>query len=151
MTWRDRSQKSITCKYLAYRFPRGNSFVHLRLPMVHVYLKSGDRDVTTDGLVDSGSTATFLPNEFVDVLELTGLEDSSAMGAGGSFPTWVGKVDTLKVIKHKEPFDTFRNIRVHIPKAAGVIPYVVLGRDSIFSHFDITFYENRRKLTFTRL
>lgn len=119
--------------------------------MVHVYLKYGDREVTADGLVDSGSTATFLPYEFVDVLELTDLKDSSAVGAGGSFPTWLGRVDVLKVIKHKETFDTFRNVRVHISKTAGAIPYVVLGRDSIFSHFDITFHENRRKLTLTRL
>jgi hypothetical protein len=119
--------------------------------MVHVYLKSGDTEVTTDGLVDSGSTATFLPCEFVDILNLKDLRDSSAVGAGGSFPTSLARLDMMKIIKYKDAFDSFRNILVHIPKREGAIPYVILGRDTIFSHFDITFYENRRKLTFTRL
>ena len=145
------SRKSITCKYLAYRFPRNGDFVHVRLPMVHVYVKSGDREFTTDGLVDSGSTATFLPYEFIEILELKNLQDSSAVGAGGSFPTWLGRIDVLRLIKHAEAFDTFRNVTVHIPKNEGAIPYIVLGRDTIFKHFDITFYEKRRKVVFTRV
>ena len=150
MTSQIEVQKSITCKYLAYKYRQDSDFVYLRLPMVHIYIRCGNREITTDGLVDSGSTATFLPFEFVEVLELIDLKESSAVGAGGSFPTWLGKVDMLKVMKRREPFDTFRNIKVHIPKTEGAIPYVVLGRDSIFRHFDITFYENRKKITFTR-
>jgi len=150
MTWQ-KKPKSITCKYLAYRFSLEGPPKYIRLPMVHVYLKSGDKEFTTIGLVDSGSTATFLPCELVEILELSNLQDSSARGAGGVFPTWLAKVDVLKLIKHKEPFDTFQNVRVHIPKQTGAIPYVVLGRDTIFTHFDITFYENKRKMTFIRL
>jgi len=57
----------------------------------------------------------------------------------------------LKLIKHTEAFDIFRNVTVHIPKTEGAIPYVVLGRDTIFKHFNISFYENRRKAVFTRV
>jgi hypothetical protein len=95
--------------------------------------------LTAAGLVDSGSTMTFIHTEFVDILGLTGLRDPCAIGAGARFQTWVGKLDVLEVIKDVTPSNSFRDIYVHIPKTMGAILYTVLGRDLIFKHFDITF------------
>lgn len=148
-----RSKGSITCKYLAYRFrePDSKDFTYIRLPMVHVYLKSGDREFTTNALVDSRSTATFLPDDYLAILDLKDLHESSAEGAGGTFKTQVGRVDLVKVMKKAWTFDTFRDLTVHIPTSSEAIPYMILGRDSIFKRFDVTFHERRKRLTFTRI
>ena len=142
--------KSITCRYLAYRLGGQQHSRVIRLPLVQVNLRHGDREISTVALVDSGSTSTFLPSEFIDILGLTNLRRSTAVGAGGSFSTHVGKLDLLQVSKGT-PFDAFRQVTVHIPEVAGAIPYTVLGRDTIIRHFDITFHERRQKITFTQL
>ena len=145
------SAKTIVCKYLAYKLSPSAKSKFVRLPLVHVYLKSDNgTDLYTSALVDSGSTSTFLPAELASILGLKNLVDSSAVGAGGSFPTSLSKLALLQIWKGV-PFDSFRDVVVNIPQNIGAIPYMVLGRDTIFKHFDITFHENRLKIKFSRL
>jgi predicted aspartyl protease len=145
----------ITCKYLMY--PHGKRFI--RLPLLHVHLKEKN-EIQTDALVDSGATATFIPNEIADVIGLlpeTQEEKdkalkSEATAATSSFPTYVIKLAELRVIKGIHVFDTFREMNVHIPRTENIrLPYVVLGRNYLFKHFDITFHENRHKMSFQRV
>lgn len=119
--------------------------------MVGIYLKNKDREFTSLALVDSGSTMSFLPTVFKEILNLTDFEDSEAIGGGGTFPTSLGRLELLRPMKGDEAFDTYRQLKVHIPKNIDAIPYAVLGRDSIFKHFDITFHEARKRMTFRRI
>ena len=143
---------TITCKYLAYRF----SQKFIRLPLIHVYLKA-ELEVQTDALVDSGSTTTFIPYEIAESIDLLpedrrDLPESGARAAAGEFKTYIVNLPVLQVIKGAHAFDTFRNISVQVPQSERVpLPYAILGRDHIFRHFDITFHENRKKVTFHRL
>jgi hypothetical protein len=123
---------------------------------VHVILESRVDEIGTDALVDSGSTTTFVPKEIADAISLipsdpTEIARSQASGAGGRFPTDVVRLKRLTLIKNVTPFAQCVECAVHVPREAGKIPYVILGRDHVFPKFDITFHERRRKFTFTRI
>jgi hypothetical protein len=147
----------IVCKYLSYPLTQEDGSKHyIQLPLVHVILESRVEKVGTDALVDSGATSTFVPKEIADTISLlpadtTSVRQSSASGAGGRFPTDVVHLKRLTLIKNVTPFAHFVEVLVHIPKEEGKLPYVILGRDHIFPKFDITFHENRRKFTCTRI
>jgi len=112
--------------------------------MLHARLKHGDLSLTTIGLVDSGSTTTFVPLELAEILSLPIEREDSAVGAGGSFNNTIRKVDII-LLKGNTPFSKILNFPVYVPVEEGRIPYVVLGRDSIFGKFDITFRENKQR------
>ena len=38
-----------------------------------------------------------------------------------------------------------------VPKKIDMIPYVIMGRDTIFKENDVTFFENRKKIKFVAL
>jgi len=143
---------TITCKYLTYRYLQR----FIRLPLVHIYLKA-ELEVQTDALVDSGSTTTFIPYEIAESIGLLpedrrDLPQGEARAASGEFKTYIVRLPILRVMKGKRPFDEFINIAVQVPQSENIsLPYVILGRDYIFKHFDITFHENRQKFTFRRL
>lgn len=149
--------RHVVCKYLNYPFslPEGG-IRYIQLPLVHVLLESRVEEIGTDALVDSGSTTTFVPREIADTISLipsnpTEITSSQASGAGGRFPTDVVHLKRLTLIKNVTPFAQCVECPVHVPREAGKIPYVILGRDHVFPKFDITFHERRRKFTFTRV
>jgi hypothetical protein len=100
--------------------------------------------LTTIGLVDSGSNVTFVPLELADILSLPIEREDSAVGAGGTFNNTIRKVN-IRLLKGNTSFASFPNFPVYVPMDQGRVPYVVLGRDSIFSKFDITFRENKQR------
>jgi hypothetical protein len=112
--------------------------------MLHVRLSHGDSSFTTIGLIDSGSTTTFIPFELAEILSLPIEKEESAVGAGGSFDNTIRKVN-IALLKGRTPFANFRNFPAYVPKEEGRVPYVVLGRDSVFRKFDITLRENQQK------
>src|SRR3989442_4109963 len=123
----------ITCKYLMY--PYGSKLI--RLPLVHIHLKEKN-EIQTDALVDSGATATVVPNELADLIGLLPEGDEAqekakkgeATGASAAFPTYILRLAELRVIKGSHVFDTLREIDVHVPRTSNIkIPYVVLGRN----------------------
>ena len=137
---------SFRCRYLPYEY-HGRV---IKLPAVLVRLSDfTGSNINSFALVDSGATVSFLPLELAEILDspVTG-EEVESEGAGGCFKTrrikliaemvkgktvcWSGKVDFLVPTEYKR------------------IPYVVLGRDSIFKAFDITFCENLQKTEFRK-
>ena len=142
-------KRAITCSYLNFYDPRLKR--NFRLPLVHIRIKHAETVFRTDALVDSGATGTFLPAELVDVLGIPlPKETSSALGAGGEFSTHVTKIDLIQILKGTNSFCEFENKTVSVPTSAGKIPHVVLGRDSIFQCYDITFREKQEKTVYRR-
>jgi hypothetical protein len=101
--------------------------------------------LTTIGLVDSGSTTTFIPLEIAEMLSLSIEKEESAVGAGGRFPNTIRRVD-IAILKGNTGVARFSNFPVYVPTEPDRIPYVVLGRDSIFRKFDVTFRENLERV-----
>ena len=120
----------------------------LRLPMVWVRLTYADAVVDTPALIDSGATATFIP---IEIAEMLGLDMSAKptypVGAGGEFESVVSRVEKCELFKKKnQRFDTFTNMQVEIPTKPQTLPYMILGRDSVFRHFNISFQERKERI-----
>lgn len=138
---------TIICRYLPFTDPRLES--RFRLPLVHIRMKQGSISFRTDALVDSGATGTFIPLEIAEILEIPLPQNiESALGAGGPFSTYSAQVELIQVLKGKEIFCEFRNLDVAVPTGKGAIPHCVLGRDSIFQRYDVTYREHMRHIVF---
>lgn len=142
-------KRAIVCNYLNFYDPILKR--RFRLPLVHIRIKHGEIVFRTDALVDSGATSAFFPIEHIDALRVSLPEETTkALGAGGEFPTHNTKIDLIQILKGSTPFCEFENKTVSVPTKAGMIPHVVLGRDSIFQCYDITFRENLENMIFRR-
>jgi len=126
------------------------------LPLIEVELKSEKQVTSTIGLIDSGATLTFIPYEIADILELVPNEPlqahqiSRVQTAGGIANFLSVKIRRLSVLHKGSIFSDFNNFTVYFPYASEVedrykvdLPYAILGRDSIFKRFVITFLEKR--------
>ncbi len=140
----------MTLRYINYDDPITN--VTYKLPMVNVKLIHKDRDLKTAALIDSGSTSNFLPRELAEILDLDLSEEPrDAVGAGGTFSNVSSLIGTCQLIKNKESvFDEFTNFEVNVPIASNTLPYMVLGRNSIFGRFSIKFMERTEKIILKR-
>jgi len=119
------------------------------LPMVRVRLRGATGTwAKTAALVDSGSTATFVPPELAEIIGLRPTTPSGASGAGGEFDTNLAGT-TIEVLTGGQVAATMK-CEVHVPVDRGRIPFVVLGRDTIFLRYDITFRENQGILVLQR-
>ncbi len=147
------ADRSVVCKYLCYTYRRRDGTPHvIRLPLVQIYLKSSEMEYHTIALVDTGATATLIPHEFAEALELEYEKEShETIGAGGKFNCKMVTLEKLVLLKNVTPFCTYNNVKVLIPEHEGILPYAVLGRDYVFHRFDITFHERRQKITFTKV
>jgi hypothetical protein len=96
--------------------------------------------------MDSGSTTTFVPTEIAEILgyKLDTEHMEPAVGAGGEFSTGIFQV-TIETLKGGNPIAEFKDWKTLVPSNPNAIPYVILGRDSIFMKFDITFRERMRR------
>ena len=150
---------AIVCKYLYYRDRTAEGEINLvKIPSVTIALKSESAWYKSFALVDSGAYTTFLQKEEADLLGLKNAKDpdgsdseGEAVGAGGTFKCDIKVIPELTVMDNKErPFYTYRGIRVFVPKDSGRIPYPILGRDTIFRHFHITFREGQKDIVFRR-
>lgn len=141
----------ITCKYLPYHY--GNKYRFY--PMVNVVIE-GKITVGGPALIDSGATNTFIPHCLADAIGIIPekkdkIKKSSTMGASGKFETSIYRLNRLQVFKDNHIFETFQDLLVYVSDNVNdPLPYIVLGRDYIFKHFDITFHENSRKMIFHR-
>lgn len=79
------------------------------------------------------------------MLSLPVEKEESAIGAGGKFQNTIRKVD-ITILKGSTPIIRFHNFPAYVPTEEDRIPYVVLGRDSIFRKFDVIFRENLQRL-----
>ena len=131
---------AVVNRYLSYYHPiLKRAF---RLPLLHVRLRTATASFTTLGLVDSGATNTFIPTELAEILGLKvdPTKATPSIGAGGGFDT-VSFNLTIDVLKAGNTITTFSDMPAFVPVNPLAIPYVVLGRDSVFMKFDITFRE----------
>lgn len=131
--------KSFSQRYLSY----SHEGERLRLPMLAIRLIGPTgRSVKTTALIDSGATVTFVPHDFADILDIELGEISTATGAGGSFDTNLSDV-IIEILKGTKVVKVIEAEEVHIPVEEDPVPYVVLGRDTIFLSYDITFREHK--------
>lgn len=114
-------------------------------PLVHVRLRGPRGSLRTVALVDSGSTVTFVPPDLVEELGVPAKPGPKAGGGGGDFRTWDAWVN-IEVLHQKKVIASFRRLRVSVPREEGRIPYIVLGRDSLFRAFWVQFQEDRARL-----
>jgi len=133
------------CRYLYYKLATGRMIL---LPLIQVELVSEKEKFTTIGLLDSGATDTFIPYEMADILELipetpTSNPVETPGGKANFFPV---RLKRLSLMAGGAIFSDFPNIAVLAPsQVERDLPYVVLGRDSVFKRFHITFKENIKK------
>jgi hypothetical protein len=135
----------ITCRYLNYRLPNGRIIL---LPLIHVELISETETLTTIGLLDSGATSSFIPYEIADILGLIPENPKSipVETAGGGADFFPVKLKRLSLLLSGKIFSDFPNIVMLVPSQKDRdLPYVILGRDSVFRRFYITFKENIKK------
>jgi len=123
--------------------------------MVNVIIEH-DHAIGVPALVDSGATNTFLPYGLAEAIGLiprdkSKLKKATTTGASGKFPTLIIPLKRLQVFKENHVFETFQGLPIYVAdNVKDPLPYVVLGRDSIFKRFDIMFNEGSRKMVFNR-
>ncbi len=72
-------------------------------------------------------------------------KQAQAVGAGGKFQNTIRKTN-ITILKGTNPIVNFPNFPAYVPTEVDRIPYVVLGRDSIFRKFDVVFRERQRRV-----
>ncbi len=72
--------------------------------------------------------------------------NASATGAGGQFPNDIYRYE-IEILQQDTVVHVLRGT-AFVPTDEGRIPYIVLGRDSIFQDFDIIFRERERRVIF---
>lgn len=127
-------------RYLRYLHP--SIPLSMRLPLLQVRLSTETQSFSTSALVDSGATCSFLPTDLAEILglQLDPASSHTAVGAGGEFRTVEFQV-TIELTKGGRVFAKFKKWPVLVPINREAIPYMVLGRDSVFRRFDVTFRE----------
>ena len=121
----------------------------IAFPLVHVRLRGRKGRLRTVALADSGATNSFVPIEIAEEVGLRLRPGPRAGGGGGDFRTYDGTL-TMEVLHHGKVIHRFSRLPVSVPRDPGRIPYVVLGRDSIFRAFTLTFDEGRSRLLLRR-
>ena len=118
------------------------------LPLIHVELVSDTGRLTTIGLLDSGATISFIPYEIADILDLIPenprrIDVETAGGTANFFPV---ELKRLSLLSGEKIFSDFPNLVMLVPsERERDLPYVILGRNSVFKRFYITFKDNIRK------
>jgi len=118
------------------------------LPLIHVELASDTEQLTTIGLLDSGATTSFIPYEIADILDVIPEKPQIAdvQTAGGSADFFPVRLKRLSLLAGGKIFSDFRNLVVGVPsQRERDLPYVILGRKSVFKRFYIVFKENIKK------
>ena len=137
----------ITCKYLQYTLKSGRKIL---LPLIHVELSSESEQLTTIGLIDSGATATFITYELADILNLIPEKPKTqdVSTAGGDARFFPVTLKRLSLLRGRNIFSSFGNLRVLVPsQKKRDLPYVILGRDTVFNRFHVLFKEKRREFS----
>lgn len=91
---------------------------------------------------------SFIPHEIADILEVIPQQPKPepVETAGGKASFFPVRLRRLSLIRGGSIFHDFNNLRVLVPVQKDKdLPYVILGRDSIFRRFHITFQENLKR------
>ncbi len=143
MRTRKNIKRDTRIKYLIYKSGDMVSF----LPMVNIVLTHKGICFHTVALVDSGATSTFIPLCLSKELGIElKVKNDHVTGAGGNFSAYITKIENLKVIKGQTTLTEFNNLIIRVPSKEDGIPFIILGRDSIFRRFSIRFDEHKQEL-----
>ena len=102
-------------------------------------------------LVDTGATYPVLPRSIADEIGI-GDEGVSALirQASGNSNVLETTVDSIEILRDGgRVFDVLRGQRVLVMESD--IPFCILGRESVFKRFDVTFSEKRKEMILTRV
>lgn len=141
MKSRRKKLKTITQRYLSYDY-LGQP---IRLPLLCIRFRGPNASLRTTALVDSGSSVTLIETEIAEALGCIPEGERSVTGAGGEFQNWMTTVDA-EVLKGGRVVCELDGIEAYVPEDVGRIPYCILGRDSIFEHWDIQFRECQQRM-----
>lgn len=120
--------------------------------MLHVRLVHGKKSLKSVALVDSGATTNFIPRELAELLELDLTKPPrDAVGAGGPFSNIESRIDKVILVKGTNSiYDEFSDVFTYVPQKPQTLPYMILGRETLFWRFDIKFQERQEKVTLKR-
>ena len=115
---------------------------------ISIHFKRGT--VRTIALLDSGADFTFIP---IKIARRVGLSLSTKRmrevhGVGGSIDAYMTHATLIFYFDEKQEF-ALNKVPVLVPEDED-FSYTLLGRDSIFNEFIITFDEYDKKITFER-
>lgn len=120
--------------------------------MLHIRLIHGQKALKSVALIDSGATTNFIPRELAEILELDLSKiPKDAVGAGGAFSNIESRIEKLVLVKGiSSVYEEFTDLFTYVPVKMGTLPYMILGRDTLFHRFDIKFHERQEKVTLKR-
>lgn len=139
MKFRNSTKRNVRIKYILFNYKGIDGY----LPMIHVCLKHKGLDIQSTALIDSGATSTFVPLEMAKLLDIT-LENpnNNVSGVGGKLQSYLTSIGKISVIKGQTLLSEFTNMGIRVPTKDDGIPFIILGRDSIFLKYDIKFQES---------
>ena len=135
--------KPFVQNYISYDF-RGER-IFLPLVNLRLYHHISGISLRTYGLVDSGSTATFIPTDLAEHLGVRMSRKMESVGAGGTFETRLGNI-SIAVLLGSDVMCDMGQREIQVPVSRSAIPYVVLGRDTLFQEYDIKFMERSKMM-----
>ncbi len=139
-------KRSYNCRYLSYEAPPKDPEDeprYIKLPLLKIQVYSDAGGIATTALIDSGATVSFLPREIAkNILALpTVTEDVDVQGAGSTFSCEIVEAKQVVLMKGVGRICYYEDVQMYVPKAPVELPYAILGRDTIFGDFEITFRE----------
>ena len=119
------------------------------MPLLRVMLQAGPRRIQAFGLVDSGSSASYLAPQFAESLGLppTPRRRSSTTMAG---PMRVGTVHADLSVRTPGGELSFPRVEFLVPRRRQKTPLVVLGHEPLFSEVEIRFQNWRHRFGIVR-
>jgi len=139
---------SISFPYVIEKVERG----FVSRPKIPITLSSGEKNLETLGLVDSGSDVTVIP---LGIAEFLGINIGGKVSGVSDFHE--KKIEmaysfvNLKIEKGDSVFRIFQ-MPVRIPLKEEEQPDgIILGRDGLFREFDVTFEENARRIVLQKV
>ena len=139
---------SIIFRYIHIARPDGTL---KKAPYIPIYLRNKEgKVIQVAGLLDSGADNTVIPEDLAKVLGLKEEKNSADVtkGIGGNVKTTSSTIHlTIKNEHEKYSLD----IPVLILKDDKSEVPLLLGRQGIFEHFDITFRQNDEKIVLKKV
>lgn len=119
------------------------------LPLIDVKLAGPARTLRMSGLIDSGAESTTIPDGVETSLELPITGKGKVSGIGGTVDTKIAEVDMTLLYEGKSILKiNDYSVRVLPPSCA--LFCVILGRDTVFKEFIVTFDERNQEVTLER-
>lgn len=116
------------------------------LPLIHIILCHNGVYLPTPALVDSGAQITLIPKTMACILGIKQTKKiDSVGGAGGRFKVYTCNMDRIILMKDNTVLNEITRPRIRVPLDYEM-PFVVLGRDTIFKKYKILFEENDKQL-----